>query len=62
MCIRDRSIALYGCETWTTGTKERRRLEALEMWCCRKLLKIKWIDKVSNDEILTRVGETRSFW
>ena len=34
------SVVLYGCEAWTVGKRERRRLEDFEMWCYRKLLKI----------------------
>ena len=52
-----RNIALYASETWTVGTEGRIRLEALEIWSYRKLLKIRWIDKNSNDEILTNVGK-----
>ncbi|MGI4401071.1 reverse transcriptase domain-containing protein [Klebsiella pneumoniae] len=40
------SVALYGCETWVLGKSERDRLEAFEMWCYRRMMKIKWVDKV----------------
>jgi len=53
------SVLLYCCETWTLRTEERRRLEAFEMWVWRKLLKISWKDKVTNEEVLMRVGEKR---
>ena len=39
--------------------EEINRLEALEMWLWRKLEKIKWQDKISNDEVLTTVNENR---
>ena len=42
------SVAFYGCEAWTIGKGERRRLEDFEMWCYRKLSKIIWVDKVTN--------------
>jgi len=45
------SIALYGCETWTISTIEKRKLEAFEMWCYRKILKIKWIDRITNEAV-----------
>ena len=46
-------VVLYGCETWTLRKEEINRPEALEMWLWRKLEKIKWQDKISNDEVLT---------
>jgi hypothetical protein len=53
------SIALYGCETWTVRKREESKLEAFEMWLYRRMLKIKWTDKVTNREVLNRVGEQR---
>ena len=50
---------LYGCETWTLRREEIDRLEALEMWFWRSLEKIKWQERISNDEVLTIVDETR---
>lgn len=35
------NIALYGYKIWTIGTEEKRKLEAFEIWCYRKMLKIK---------------------
>ena len=55
-------MALYGCEAWTVCKGERRRLEAFEMWCYRKLLKISWVDKVTNEEVLNLVKEKRSLY
>ena len=52
-------VVLYGCETWTLRKEEIDRLEALEMWLWRKLEKIKWQDKISNDEVLKTVNESR---
>ena len=54
------SVALYGAETWTMTQADRERLEAFEMWIWRRMLKISWVDKVSNVEVLQRVGENRS--
>ena len=48
---------LYGAETWTMVKETRKRLQAAEMWCWRRLLRIRWIDRVSNEEVLRRVGE-----
>ena len=46
---------------WTIETEERRRLEVKEMWCYRKSLEVRLIGNFRNDEILTRIGETRHF-
>lgn len=56
------SVALYGSETWTIGKQERQRIEAFEMWCYRRMLKIRWVDKVTNVEVLNRIGEKRCLW
>ena len=53
------STLLYGAETWTIRMEERRRLESCEMWLWRKMLGILWSDKISNEEVLRRVGEER---
>ncbi|XP_050431417.1 uncharacterized protein LOC126839986 [Adelges cooleyi] len=54
------SVALYGCETWVINEKEKRSLEAFEMWCWRRMEKINWTKRVTNEDVLTQVGETRS--
>jgi len=53
------SVALYAAETWTLTQKDRRRLEAFEMWIWRSTEKISWLDKVTNEEVLRRVNEDR---
>uniref|UniRef100_A0A8D8YJ99 Uncharacterized protein n=1 Tax=Cacopsylla melanoneura TaxID=428564 RepID=A0A8D8YJ99_9HEMI len=52
-------IALYGCETWTISKIEEARIRAFEMWCYRAMLKIKWQDKITNEEVLRRIGSRR---
>lgn len=54
------SIALYGSETWTIGKEEARRIEAFEAWCYRRMLRISWRERTTNDEVFRRVGEGRS--
>ena len=56
------SIALYGCETWTIATEERRRLESFKMWCYRRMLRISWMDRITNDEVLERITEGKLIW
>ncbi|VVC27559.1 Endonuclease/exonuclease/phosphatase [Cinara cedri] len=51
------STALYGCETWTLNKKEETALEAFEMWCWRKMEKIKWTELKTNEEVLDLVRE-----
>ena len=46
------SIAMYRCETWTIGEAERKRLEAFKMWCYRRMMNIKWMDRITNEEVL----------
>ena len=53
------SIALYGSETWTVTKLERKNLVSFEMWCWRRMEKIKWPEKVTN-EINERIGEKRT--
>ena len=50
---------LYGSETWTLTKEDVRKLEALEMWLWRRVEKISWTDKVTNEEVLSRVGVQR---
>jgi hypothetical protein len=52
-------VALYGCETWSLRKKEIDRLRAFEMWIWRRMEKVKWEDKKTNEEVLTAVGEER---
>jgi len=56
------SFDLYGCETWTIRTVEKRKLEAFEMWCYRKMLEIKWFERIMNEAILDRIKEKRELW
>ena len=56
------SIALYGCETWTVGKQEKKRIDSFEMWCYRRMLKVKWTDHVRNEVVLERIGEEMSLW
>ena len=53
------SVLLYGCETWTISNQMEQRLEAFEMWCWRRLLKISWVQRISNEDVLRRMGVGR---
>ena len=41
-------VVMYGCESWTVEEAERRRIDAFELWCWRRLLKVPWTAKRSN--------------
>src|SRR6267154_952851 len=45
-------ILNYGCESWTWNKVMRKKVNAFEMWCYRRILKISWKDRVRNEEIL----------
>ena len=49
------SVLNYGCEGWTWNRAMRMKVNAFEMWCYRRMLKVSWTDKVSNREDLNRV-------
>jgi hypothetical protein len=48
------SVALYGAETCTLRTVDRKHLEIFEIWCWRRIERISWIDHVRNEEVLLR--------
>jgi hypothetical protein len=54
------STLLYGCEAWTITKGMERKLEAAEMWFLRRMLKIRWVEKISNIEVLRKMGTTRN--
>ena len=47
-------VVMYGCENWTIKKAERRRIEAFELWCWRRLLRVPWTARRSNQSILRR--------
>ena len=55
-------VLLYGSETWTVKKEERKSLEAFEMWLWRKMARVSWIDKKTNEEVLRMVEQTRKLW
>lgn len=52
-------VLLYGCETWTLRKEDQSKLEAFEMWAWRRLAKVNWTEKKTNEEVLAMVGEER---
>ena len=49
-------VVMYGCENWTVKTAERRRIDAFELWCWRRLLRVPWIARRSNQSILKEIS------
>ena len=45
-------VVVYGCESWTIKKSERRRIDAFELWCWRRLLRVPWTARRSNQSIL----------
>ena len=45
-------VVLYGCESWTVKKTERRRIDAFELWCWRRLLRVPWTARRSNQSII----------
>ena len=49
-------VVIYGCESWTIKKAERRRIDAFELWCWRRLLRVPWTARRSNQSILTKIS------
>ena len=49
-------VVMYGCESWTVKKVERRRMDAFELWCWRRLLRVPWIARRSNQSILKKIS------
>ena len=53
-------IAIYGCESWTIKKAEHRRIDAFDLWCWRRLLRVPWTTRTSNQSILKEISPERS--
>ena len=51
------SIVLYACESWTLTAELQRRIQAVEMRCCRKILRISYKDHVTNEEVRAKIQQ-----
>ena len=49
-------VVMYGCESWTLKKAERRRIDGFELWCWRRLLRVPWTARRSNQSILKEIG------
>ena len=49
-------VVMYGCENWTVKKAEHRRIDAFELWCWRRLLRVPWTARRSNQSILKEIN------
>ena len=49
-------VVMYGCESWTVKKAECRKIDAFELWCWRKLLRVPWTERRSNQSILKEIS------
>ena len=49
-------VVMYGCESWSTKKAEHRRIDAFELWCWRRLLRVPWTARRSNQSILKEIS------
>ena len=49
-------VVMYGCENWTVKKAERRRIDIFELWCWRRLLRVPWAARRSNQSILKDIS------
>ena len=49
-------VVMYGCESWTVKTAESQRIDAFELWCWRRLLRVPWTARRSNQSILKEIS------
>ena len=49
-------VVMYGCESWTIKKAERRKIDAFELWCWRRLLKVPWTARRANQSILKEIN------
>ena len=50
------AVVMYGCESWTVKKAERRRIDAFELWCWRRLLRVPWTARRSSQSILKEIS------
>ena len=49
-------VVMYGCESWTIKKAEHQRIDAFELWCWRRLLRVPWTARRSNQSILKQIS------
>ena len=54
-------VVMYGCKSWTVKKAEHQRLDAFELWCWRRLLRVPWTTKRSNKSIIKEINSEYSY-
>ena len=49
-------MVMYGCESWTVKKAECRKIDVFDLWCCRRLLRVPWTARISNQSILKEIS------
>ena len=49
-------VVMYGCESWTVKKAEHQRVDAFELWCWRRLLRVRWMTRRSNQSIIKEIN------
>ena len=49
-------VVMYGCESWTINKPEHKRIDVFELWCWRRLLRVPWISRRSNQSVLKEIN------
>ena len=49
-------VVMYGCERWIIKKAEHQKIDAFELWCCRRLLRVPWTARKSNQSILKEIS------
>ena len=49
-------VVMYGCESWTVKKAEQQRIDAFELWCWKRLLRVPWTERRSNQSILKKIS------
>ena len=49
-------VVMYGCESWTVKKAERQRIDAFDLWCWRRLLRVPWTARRSNQSVLKEIS------
>ena len=49
-------VVMYGCESWTVKKAEHQRIDAFELWCWRRLFRVPWTSRISNQSILKEIS------
>ena len=55
-------VVMYECESWTVKKAEHRKIDAFELWCWRRLLRVPWTARISNQSILMEISPVGVHW